>query len=128
MSNVTQEVNKIWRTVADTSAGLTSKSHAGLRSIKLQDQYCILFNKATQHLYCTDTEITTVLDINPADFNLQTLYSMIHTNNQEGHLNISLHTVDMHRRNLLRKTGTNTHWSRVYGVRSWESSSRVAGF
>lgn len=87
MGNVTpivEEVKKIWRAVADTSAGPARTSHNGPGSNTLPGQYCYLLNVATQQFDYTDPGITTVLDINPVDFNMQTLYSMIHPDDQEG--------------------------------------------
>lgn len=84
VTHIVEEVKKIWRAAADTSAGPARTSHNGPGSNTLPGQYCYLLNVATQQFDYTDPGITTVLDINPVDFNMQTLYSMIHPDDQEG--------------------------------------------
>lgn len=87
MSSVTpivEEVKKIWRAVADTSASPARSSYAGLGSNTLPGQYCYLLNVTTQQFDYTDPGITTVLGINPANFDMHTLYHMIHPDDLEG--------------------------------------------
>jgi len=91
MSNVTpivEEVKKIWREVGPagqgTTAALTHLPEARLGTTPLPGQYYYLINIVTQQFDYTAPGITTVLGINPADFDLFTLYSMIHPDDQEG--------------------------------------------